>query len=58
MTQVRVLRTTAIGEVVYKPGDVVLLDERNADRLIRLGLVAVLTATPAPNFYSNRMMRT
>ena len=56
MLTVRVLRLTQIGGVDYQAGTVLTLNEPYVDRLVRLGLVAVLDETSAPQFYKDRMM--
>jgi len=55
---VRVLRLAMIRDVQYRAGTELRLSEAHADRLVKLGLVAIVTATPAPKFYQDRMMRT
>ena len=55
MIRVRVLRLAQIGGVDYHAGTVLTLNEQHVKRLLMLGLVAVLDATPAPKFYQDRM---
>jgi hypothetical protein len=55
MVTARVLRLAMIRDVQYRAGTELRLTEAHADRLIKLGLVAIVSATPAPT-YDNRMM--
>ena len=55
MVTVRVLRPTIIRGIHYRTGTELRMTEARADSLLRLGLVAIVTATPAPT-YSHRAM--
>jgi hypothetical protein len=53
--EVRTLRVALIHDIVYPAGTVLTLDRVLAEFLARQGIVAVLSATPAPR-YSDQTM--
>ena len=57
MMKVRVLRPTMVINVWRKTGDVLIVSDDAADRLVKAGLVAIVTAMPAPKIYMTRELR-
>ena len=55
MVTVRVLRLAMIRGIQYRTGTELRLTDPHADRLVKLGLVAIVDVTPAPT-YNTRVM--
>lgn len=55
MVTVRVLRLVQVAGVDYPPDTLLFVTEQHAERLVKLGLVAIVTTTPAPT-YSTRIV--
>lgn len=56
MVQVRVLRPTVIHGEQREKGQVVSVPDATATRLVSEGAVVIVTATPAPQYYTTRII--